>query len=102
MQADDPLRRVVACTGAPMCPEALAETRELATTLAPYIAPEVRLHVSGCAKGCAHPATAAITLVGTADGFDLVRNGSARDVPIMRGVEPEDILSDPAIWLGGR
>lgn len=102
MQADNPLLRVVACTGAPICPEAFAETRKLATVLAPHVAPEVRLHVSGCAKGCAHPATADITLVGTADGFDLVRHGSARDAPIMRGIDREEILADPAMWLGGR
>ena len=54
-RADDPLLRVVACTGAPACPEAHAETRKLAASLAPHLAPDTRLHVSGCAKGCAHP-----------------------------------------------
>jgi precorrin-3B synthase len=102
MEAGDPILRVVACTGAPVCPEAFVETRELATALAPHVAPDVRLHVSGCAKGCAHPATASITLVGTPDGFDLVREGSARQAPIMRGIDPADILADPAAWVGGR
>src|SRR5262249_60322377 len=36
-RADDPLLRVVACTGAPSCPEAHAETRTLAASLAPHI-----------------------------------------------------------------
>ncbi len=36
-RADDPLLRVIACTGAPVCPEAHAETRELAAALAPHI-----------------------------------------------------------------
>jgi precorrin-3B synthase len=99
-RADDPLLRVVACTGAPLCPQGLAETRSLAAALAPHIPTDIRLHVSGCTKGCAHPATAAITLVGTDDGFDLVRNGSARDVPIMRGIDPDEILADPAAWFG--
>jgi precorrin-3B synthase len=101
-RADDPLLRVVACTGAPVCPQAFAETRRFAAALAPYVAADARLHVSGCAKGCAHPTTAAVTLVGSTDGFDLVRHGSARDVPMMRGIDPEDILADPAAWLGGR
>jgi precorrin-3B synthase len=101
-QPNDPLLRVVACTGAPICPQASAETRRFAAALAPHVAAGQRVHVSGCAKGCAHPATAAITLVGSADGFDLVRDGSARDVPMMRGIEPEEILADPAAWLGGR
>ena len=36
----------------------------------------LRLHVSGCAKGCAHPAPAAIGVVGVADGCDVVLNGA--------------------------
>jgi precorrin-3B synthase len=101
-RADDPLLRVVACTGAPVCPEAMAETRELAAALAPHIPTGAKLHVSGCAKGCAHPAPSALTLVGTADGFDLIRGGSPRDVPAMRGLAPERILADPLSVLGGR
>ncbi|HLZ06011.1 MAG TPA: precorrin-3B synthase [Bradyrhizobium sp.] len=100
--ADDPLLRVVACTGAPICPQAFAETRGLAATLGPHVPPDIRLHVSGCAKGCAHPATSAVTLVGTPDGFDIVRDGSARDVPMMRGIDPGEILADPSAWFGGR
>ena len=102
MHADDPLLRVVACTGAPLCPQGFVETRELATALAPHLPPDVRLHVSGCAKGCAHPAAASITLVGTADGFDLVRQGNARQAPIMRGIDPTEILAEPGTWVGGR
>ncbi len=102
IRADDPLLRVVACTGAPKCPQAFVETREFATTLAPHLPPDVRLHVSGCAKGCAHPAAASITLVGTPDGFDLVRLGNARQAPIMRGIAPAEILAEPGTWIGGR
>jgi precorrin-3B synthase len=92
-RADDPLLRVVACTGAPGCPEAQAETRTFAASLAPHIAPDRRLHVSGCAKGCAHPAPSDITLIGTPDGFDLVRDGSARDVPAKQGLTAADVLA---------
>jgi len=101
-RAGDPLLRVVACTGAPLCPEAFAETRELAAALAPHIPADAKLHVSGCAKGCAHPEPAAITLVGTADGFDLVRNGSPRDIPAMRGLSREEILADRSVLTGAR
>jgi precorrin-3B synthase len=90
-RAGDPLLRVVACTGAPGCPEAQAETRALAASLAPHLAPDVRLHVSGCGKGCAHPNASDITLVGTSEGFDLVRDGSPRDVPIRRQLTTADI-----------
>ncbi|MGH6780136.1 MAG: precorrin-3B synthase [Bradyrhizobium sp.] len=101
-RADDPLLRVIACTGAPGCEQAHARTRALARTLAPHIPADARLHVSGCTKGCAHPGASAITIVATADGFDLVRDGSARDAPVLRGLTPARILADPAAILGGR
>ena len=90
-RADDPLLRVVACTGAPGCPEAQAETRAFAAALAPHLASDTCLHVSGCAKGCAHPGPSDVTLVGTSDGFDLVRDGSPRDVPAQRGLSIADV-----------
>jgi precorrin-3B synthase len=79
----DPILRVTACTGAPACPQALGETRSLARALAASLAPGESLHVSGCAKGCAHPGPADLTLTATADGYDLVRNGRAADTPVV-------------------
>jgi precorrin-3B synthase len=101
-RSDDPLLRVIACTGAPVCGEAHAETRALAVTLAPHVPADARLHVSGCAKGCAHPGPSALTLVGTAAGFDLVRDGSPRDAPVMRGLKREEIVAETSTLLGGR
>jgi precorrin-3B synthase len=98
--ANDPILRVTACTGAPACPQAFAETRVLAAALAPAFAGGMHLHVSGCAKGCAHPGASSITLVGTKDGFDLIRNGCTRDSPSARGLDPEAVLADPAVMLG--
>lgn len=99
-EADDPALRVIACSGAPRCHEAHADTRALAAALAHNIGAASQLHVSGCAKGCAHSGAAAITLVATAAGFDLVRGGSARDEPILRGLGREDIVRDPSILMG--
>ena len=101
-QADDPRLRVAACTGAPACPEAKAETRLLATALAPHVPKHAHLHVSGCAKGCAHPHLCDLTLVGTDNGFDLVSHGTARDAPALRGLSRETILRRPASLLGAR
>lgn len=100
--ACDPLLRIAACTGAPGCPEAHVETRNLATALAAHMSGDARLHVSGCAKGCAHPGPSRVTLVGTESGFDLVRDGSARDVPHLRGLDPSKILADIGALMGGR
>jgi precorrin-3B synthase len=101
-RADDPLLRVIACTGAPTCPEAHAETRMLAASLAAHIPEDARLHVSGCTKGCAHPGPSAVTLVGTRDGFDLVRHGSPRDAAETRGLTRAQLLSDPRKLMGAR
>ncbi|MFB9267998.1 precorrin-3B synthase [Bradyrhizobium erythrophlei] len=101
-QADDPALRVVACSGAPRCREAHADTRELAVTLAPHIAASALLHVSGCAKGCAHSGSASITLVATSEGFDLVRDGSTRDLPVRSGLSGADIVENPCLLAGAR
>jgi precorrin-3B synthase len=84
-RADDPRRHVLACAGAPLCASAYLATRAMALRIAavgaPYLAGETTIHISGCAKGCAHPAAAALTVVGTDGDCALVANGSARDVP---------------------
>ncbi len=100
--AEDPLLRVVACSGAPRCPEAHGDTRMLAAALAPHLAPDTRLHVSGCAKGCAQSGPASITLVATAKGFDLIRNGSTRDASILCGLSRDAILANPSVLSRAR
>jgi len=87
VRADDPRRHVVACAGAPICAAAHIAARAIgpavAATAAPYLDGSFKIHVSGCAKGCAHPAPAALTIVGTPEGCALVAEGSARDTPFM-------------------
>jgi precorrin-3B synthase len=101
-RADDSLLQVVACSGAPRCREAHADTRALAAALAPHLPADARLHVSGCTKGCAQSGPASITLVATAQGFDLVRDASTRDAPVLRGLSAASILANPFVLLGGR
>ncbi|WP_424813221.1 hypothetical protein [Roseococcus sp. YIM B11640] len=77
----DPRRRVLACPGRPACGSGEAETRGLAAQLAALGGlPGGTLHISGCGKGCAHPGPAAVTLVGRAGGFDLIRAGGPHDL----------------------
>lgn len=76
----DPRRRVYACAGRPACASARLDTHELAATLVPLLGGR-DLHVSGCPKGCAHPAKAALTIVGLDEGAGLVVEGTPRDVP---------------------
>jgi precorrin-3B synthase len=80
----DPRRRIVACPGAPACAAGLIPSREIAAALAGDVlltASGVALHVSGCAKGCAHPAPAPLTIVGTERGCGIVHDGTAGAVP---------------------
>ncbi len=77
-----------ACPGAPTCASAHAASRADAAVLATYSLPGA-IHVSGCAKGCAHPKPATITLVAADDGYGLVRHGRAGDPPQMRGLTLE-------------
>nr|WP_277875466.1 precorrin-3B synthase [Acetobacter lambici] len=72
-----PLLRIWACSGAGACAQAAGETEELARSLAPLLPDGAHLHVSGCRKGCAHPAATDFTLVAGGQGYGLVRNGSA-------------------------
>ena len=85
---DDPLLAIHACPGAPLCPQAEVETRAMARRLAADLPEGTGLHVSGCAKGCAHPRAAALTLVGATGKFNLVRNGAPWDEPSETGLWP--------------
>ena len=93
----DPMLRVVACTGAPGCLQAAQPTRTLARSLASHLPDGAILHVSGCAKGCAHPGPAALTLTAHAAGFDLIRDGPARDLPKHSGLSAEYLAAHPTI-----
>lgn len=87
----DPLLRAEACPGAPYCPQASVETRDLARRLAPYV--EGRLHVSGCAKGCADPRAADVTLTGRDGLFDLSLNAPAGALAFRSALGPAEILA---------
>jgi precorrin-3B synthase len=83
-RAGDPRRHVIACAGAPVCAAAHIAARAMApaiaATAAPFLDGAFTIHVSGCAKGCAHPRAAALTVVGTPEGCALIADGSARDI----------------------
>ncbi|MBV9969842.1 MAG: precorrin-3B synthase, partial [Xanthobacteraceae bacterium] len=95
---DDPRRRISACPGAPACASGFIPARSLAAALAPGLTglPDgIAIHVSGCAKGCAHPAPAALTVVGDSQRCGIVRNGTARATPC-RHVSADDLVAEVA------
>jgi precorrin-3B synthase len=83
-QPGDNSEQIAACAGAGACGSAFYETRTLARRImatAPTLFDgSLTLHLSGCAKGCAH-ARPALTLTGSAEGYDLILNGLAADQP---------------------
>jgi len=86
LDSADPRLRVAACSGAPSCLHGTTSTRDDATQLAGLVADDSFLHVSGCAKGCAHPRAAPITLVGRDGVYDLILGGNPSDSPSIRGL----------------
>ena len=81
----DPRLRVAACVGAPGCRRGTTAVLDHAGRWAALLGPGdaadgIALHVSGCAKGCAHPGPAPLTLVAEEGRYGLVADGSAADV----------------------
>ncbi len=88
-----PLLRIEACPGQGACSEASVDTRALATSIAPHLPDDIaRLHVSGCAKGCAHRSAAPLTLVGEVGHWNVVMNGSANSIPEHKALNSKEIL----------
>lgn len=69
---DDVRLRIAACAGAPACASAHLPTRAIAREAAALLREPESLHISGCAKQCAKPAAASATLIGGAEGFEVV------------------------------
>jgi precorrin-3B synthase len=90
--SSDPRRRVVTCAGAPACAAAEIPTRALAPAIAAAVSfANQTIHLSGCAKGCAHPAPADLTIVGIDGKCGIVPNGRAQDAPV-EVVSGDDLL----------
>ncbi len=85
LAAPSRLMDIQACPGAPYCPQASIQTADVAQTLAGRT--NGTLHVSGCAKGCAFPKPADLTIVGRDGRYDLVTNGRPWDEPQHRGLD---------------
>ncbi|MBY0259945.1 hypothetical protein [Methylobacterium sp.] len=87
-RADDPRGAVAACPGAPACASGstptLNDAARLAEAFRPFAARGLRAHVSGCAKGCAHPGAADLTLVGRDGHYDVVLSGRPDALPATR------------------
>ncbi|GBR57902.1 cobalamin biosynthesis protein precorrin-3B biosynthesis protein CobG [Acetobacter senegalensis DSM 18889] len=89
----NPILRVSACMGNAGCAQAEGATQALAKKLAYSLKAEESLHVSGCSKGCAHPAKASWTVVAAQNGYGLICNGTASG-PVMRFFPDDRAVED--------
>jgi precorrin-3B synthase len=84
---DDPRRKVVACAGAPICASGQIPARAIAPAIARIAGTLLHagdvVHISGCPKGCAHPAPASISVYGRDRICDVHVDGAlSRSVPV--------------------
>lgn len=95
LDEDAPIRAVAACPGRPSCFHGATSSQANGARFAPLArglaASGIALHVSACAKGCAHPRPAPVTLIGRESAYDLVLDGRAGDPPLLRGLDPPAI-----------
>jgi precorrin-3B synthase len=100
LDVNDPRLHVAGCPGAPACRNATTPVQQDAErfmALFSQLAPTtIALHVSGCAKGCAHSSSTPFTLVGNAGRYDLVENGTAGDRPVATGLAIAEVQSELA------
>jgi precorrin-3B synthase len=98
----DPLLQIEACPGAPACPSTTLDTRGDGRRMAgwlPRFGFAGRVHVSGCAKGCAKSGPADLVLIGSEGRYGIVRNGTARD-HATRHLAFAELAADPGGIFG--
>lgn len=82
---NDPRTTIAVCAGAPSCASAYAPVRALAEFAAKecgtMLDGSFTLHLSGCGKGCAHPASALLAFSGTSEGFSFGYQAKASALP---------------------
>ena len=66
-----------------------ADAGRLAAEIAGAAGSGITIHLSGCAKACAHPHAAPVTLVARNGRYDLVRDGVASAPPALRDLSLE-------------
>ena len=98
LDAADSRLHVAACPGAPACANGTTPVQSDAAHFSRLLADRapsgIALHVSGCAKGCAHASAAPFTLVGHAGRYDLIENGTAADAPVAVHLAPDKVEAE--------
>lgn len=95
----DPRNGVVACPGAPDCASGTTATRTDAEAWARAVPElfdgEIRVHVSGCDKGCARSGPAPVTLTARDGFYDVILNDRAspenENSRLAKGLRPDQV-----------
>ncbi|SMF91947.1 precorrin-3B synthase [Azospirillum oryzae] len=95
--------KLTACSGAGGCDVGTTDTHATALAIADRAGPlldHVRMvHVSGCAKGCAHPAIADVTLTARDGVYDVALSAKPGDATPHTGLSPADAVARVADLL---
>lgn len=79
----DPRLGIAACPGLGQCASSHIDTLGLAAAMqSDLLDGSLGLHLSGCAKGCAHATPATLVIVGSGEGCRVICNGRAGDAPL--------------------
>ncbi|MPZ59150.1 MAG: precorrin-3B synthase [Rhizobiales bacterium] len=100
VDAADLRRKVVACAGAPICASGQIPARAMAPAVVRATgaaSPKDVIHVSGCYKGCAHPAPVPVAIFGRDGKCEVVLDGV-----LSRSVTVEDLPSQLKMLLTPR
>jgi precorrin-3B synthase len=97
LTAADRRLRLTACSGVTGCDVGTTDTHATALAVAERAGPlldRVRMvHVSGCAKGCAHPGVADVTLTAHDGRYDVALRAKPGAAPWRANLSPDDALS---------
>jgi precorrin-3B synthase len=104
--SDDIRLAMDVCPGAPSCSNATTNTRADAQRLVSAFeglqSPMPSVHISGCEKGCARRASAALTFVARDGAYDAISNGPVDGSIVMAGIAPQNLSAAAAQILAER
>ncbi|MBP2313107.1 precorrin-3B synthase [Azospirillum soli] len=96
LDRDDVRLKVTACSGVTGCDVGTTDTHADGLAIAeraPGLLRRVRMvHVSGCAKGCAHPGAADVTLTAREGVYDVALNAAPGAAPWRSGLTPDEAV----------
>ncbi len=97
LSADDRRLKLTACSGLHGCDVGTTDTHATALAIAKSAGPLLdrvgMVHVSGCAKGCAHPGAAAVTLTAREGVYDVALNAKPGAAAWRAGLSPDDAVA---------